>query len=793
MNNFIPKKIVDENLIDKLSNSIGCNKDLAEVLAIRGFEDAESAISFLQSDIKNLTPVFNYSGMKDAAARIKQAIDFGESIVIYGDYDCDGVCSTAILYMFLSSLGIEVNYYIPNRKKEGYGINREALEEIADTFYPDLIITVDCGITAKEDIEYAINDLGIDFIVTDHHEPPEDIPNCIVVNPKVKRLDNTFNELCGAGIALRLCEAIGGEKALMYYIDLCAIATIADIVPLVGDNRIIVSYGMEILNSRARLAVKLLLEVAGVKAEDKITSTDVAFKIVPRINAIGRLSDSKKAVSMLIDSDYFYVKSLAEQANSYNIERQQFTDDLVSDCLQMLENYDLVNNRIIILYSDKWEAGVLGIASAKITSMFNRPTILMTADGDLYKGSARSIAGVNIYECVSACKSFLHAFGGHAMACGVTCSKENIEAFCFAINEYCRGLDKNLFIPHTEYDLKRDYNEMTLEALQDLNKLEPFGMGNPKVKYNICINTPIFDRISTTKHIKYAKNNQVELVYFDGINNQRNINNINKIDMICDFGIRIFANRLYAQGIVQDTNFDWSEFNIDEKYLAIKYAYYAKYDNSSVFDIKYIDEEDVCTQIDNDLYGTCFICYSKQTFDKYSYILKDKLKKIDIGNISGVNPLNRLVLDLDISQNLAYYKKIVILDTLPSLGVIDYYKLNMNAQVVMVKNKIVYDYLYMVKDNFPTIDIMRGIFAEIKKLLLDKTKLSNFAELFNEYEKQGGTNIIGFYMAMFVFYELKIIKLKGGFYVDSQVKTSLENSNIYQRIKELIYAGCDTK
>ena len=158
MNNFIPKKIVDENLIDKLSNSIGCNKDLAEVLAIRGFEDAESAISFLQADIKNLTPVFNYSGMKDAAARIKQAIDFGESIVIYGDYDCDGVCSTAILYMFLSSLGIEVNYYIPNRKKEGYGINREALEEIADTFYPDLIITVDCGITAKEDIEYAIND-----------------------------------------------------------------------------------------------------------------------------------------------------------------------------------------------------------------------------------------------------------------------------------------------------------------------------------------------------------------------------------------------------------------------------------------------------------------------------------------------------------------------------------------------------------------------------------------------------------------------------------------------------------
>ena len=172
MSNFVQKKKVDKNLIDKLAELLNCGKDLAEVLAIRGYENLPSIQSFLQADIKNLTPVFLYSGMSEACARIKQAIDYGESIVIYGDYDCDGVCSTAILYMFLSSLGVEVNYYIPNRKKEGYGINREALEEIADTFYPDLIITVDCGITAKEDIEYAINELGIDFVITDHHEPP---------------------------------------------------------------------------------------------------------------------------------------------------------------------------------------------------------------------------------------------------------------------------------------------------------------------------------------------------------------------------------------------------------------------------------------------------------------------------------------------------------------------------------------------------------------------------------------------------------------------------------------------
>lgn len=788
MSNFVQKKKIDNKIIENVREIVGCGRDLAEVLAIRGIDNADKIKSFLHTDIKDLTPVFAYSGMKEAAERIKRAVDFGESIVIYGDYDCDGVCATSILYMFLSSLGVEVNFYIPNRKKEGYGINREALETIADTFYPDLIITVDCGITSKEDIEYAVQDLGIDFIVTDHHEPPTDLPNCIVVNPKVQRLDNTFNELCGAGIALRLCEAIGGEKALMYYIDLCAIATIADIVPLQGDNRIIVSYGMEILNSRARLAVKLLLEIADVKPDEKISSTDVAFRIVPRINAIGRLSDPKKAVHMLCDSDYFYVKSLAEQANELNKERQQFTEDLVADCLQMLESYDLVNNRIIVLYSDKWEAGVLGIASAKITNMFGRPCILLTSDGEYYKGSARSISGVNIYECVSSCRVFLTAFGGHTMACGVTCLKEDIEAFCFAINEYCRGLDKNLFIPKSDYELERNMNELEFGAIAELSKLEPCGMENPRVKYNICINTPIFDRISSTKHIKSAKSNDVELVYFDGLSDLKNINNSKAVDMICDFGVRTYANRLYAQGIVQDIEFDWSGFNFDEDYLAIKYAYYAKYDNTSVFDVKEITADEVENQIENDLYGTCFIAYSKDAFEKYSKLLSDKIVKVDSGVVTGVNPLNRLILDADLSQNFAYYKKIVILDTLPSLGVIDYYKLNINAQVVMVKDNVLRDYIEVVKEHFPDTDKMREIFVEVKNLLKQKTKITSFGELYAEYLKQGGKNTIAFYMAMFCFYELKIIKKNNvGFYVDFSVKTNLESSLIYQRIKGLIY------
>lgn len=786
MSNFIQRKVVDKNLIEEFSNLVGCGKDLAEVLLMRGYDDENKVKSFLHTDIANLTPVFNYNGMKEASLRIKQAVDNQESVVIYGDYDCDGVCATSILYLFLMSLGVNVNYYIPSRKKEGYGINRDALEEIASEYYPDLIITVDCGVTAKEDIEYAINDLGIDFVVTDHHEPPQDLPDCIVIDPKIDRKPNCFNELCGAGIALRLCEAVGGTKALMYYIDICAIATIGDIVPLVDDNRIIVSYGMDIINARARLSCKLLLEVAGVKPEEKVTSTDVAFKIVPRINAIGRLSDSRKAVEMIVDSDYFYVKSLAEQANEYNRDRQVYTDDLVKDALRLLENYDLVNNKIIVLYSEKWEAGVLGIASAKITKMFNRPSILLTLDGELYKGSARSVEGINIYECVSACKSFLQTFGGHKMACGVSVHKDNIESFVFAINEYARRFDKSLFLPRCEYDLQRNFNDIDFNSIKELQMLEPCGMDNPRVKYKIDINNPDFSKISLTKHIKMARDEEVELVYFDGLQNMLNLNDSSQVQVVSDLSIRTFANRTYAQGIVEDVQFDWNNYEIDEDYLAIKYAYNTIYPNESVFNIKYIDENQVINQVENDLYGVCFLAYSQNTFKKYQEILKDVVMQTDNKVVSEVNPFNRLVLDLDLSQNLKYYKKIVILDTLPSLGVIDYLKLNINAEVFMVKDNLATNYIEKVKANYPDLNKMREIFVNVRNVLAKNTKITTFAELYTEYKKRYDCNAIQVYTALFVFYELKILKLKGGFFVDNQVKTSLENSTIYNKIKELI-------
>ena len=787
MSYYVKRANVDENSIKQVEKENGISYDLAEVLCMRGLKNSDDISKFLYPNIKDFTPWQEYDGMVEASERIKRAIDYGESIVIYGDYDCDGVCATSILYLFLSSLGVEVNFYIPHRKKEGYGINREALEEIAEKYAPDLIITVDCGISSHDDILYAMDDLGLEFIVTDHHEAPEVIPPCIVVDPKVKYKDNTFNELCGAGIALRLCEALGGTKALMYYLDIACLATIGDIVPLVSDNRIIVNYGLELINARCRMNIKLLLESAGIAPESKVTSTDIAFKIVPRINAIGRLSDPIKAVNLLIDSDYFYTKHLVEIATNYNTERQQFTDDLVEDALVLLEDYDLVNNRIIVLYSDKWEAGVLGIACSKLVGIFNRPCILLTYDGELYKGSCRSIEGINIYSCLEASKAFLNSYGGHKMACGVSVKKENMDAFIFAINEYARKFSNEVFLPHIEYDLERNINDIKLENIEQLNMLEPFGMKNPPVSIKFDDWDCDFNRITVTSHIKSKANDEFELVCFDSFSKMSVFNECKKVQVVSEIGTKIFNNRKYVQGNVKDVSYDTDFYHFDNEYLAIRYLYNSKYEDKSIFDIEYISEECIDKTIKNSLYGTCFIASRESTFNKYKDILKDKVHRYDIKILSEQNPLNRLVIDIDISQNLAYYDNIVFLDAPIKLGIIDYYKLNKNAKIYIVKDSICSDYIDLVKENFLDLSNMREYFVKVKEIIKNHCSLSNLKELFDQYKKANDNNVIKFYLAMFVFFELKIFRVKGCVIIyDKTIKTSLENSMIYTNIREVV-------
>lgn len=783
MENIVKRKMVSNELIDEFESKLGYRREICEVMAMRGIDTYEKAEAFLHPFINNLTPYENYSGMVEARDRIRDAINYNEKILIYGDYDCDGVCATAILYLMLKAANADVEFHIPVRKREGYGINREALEEIAETVMPDLIITVDCGIGSAEDIAYAIDELGIDFIVTDHHEPPSVIPECIVVDPKVERREDCFNELCGAGVALRLVEALGGVNAMMYYVDIAALATIADIVPLVSDNRIIVNYGIDIINSRARQSMKLLLDLSYPNEPNKIVnSTDIAYRIVPKINAVGRLADSKKSVELLVDDDYFYAKKLVQTAIETNAERQRLTEEVYRECLIKLESYDLTRQAIVIA-GTHWEAGVLGIVSARISEEFRRPSVILTEVDGVLKGSCRSIDGVNLYQCLQYSSMYLTSYGGHAMACGVTLLKDNLDDFKETFCGIVGTQPIELFMPKDIYDLELKADELDLKLTDDMSVLEPFGEGNPPVLY--MVEGGDVARVGRTNHSKVVLNQEAELMSFNDFNRLKVYNGLGKKQYITTATSTVYQNRKYVSGIVSKSVFDTTNADINDKYISIRHAYQLLFSKESLFDVAEIDDDEIDKFLTNSIYGSCFLCYNIDTYRSFIVKYGKYFLRKDLSVLSEINPYNRVVLDMNKEENICFYDRVIFLDKPMRAGLTDELKLKRDCNVYEHIDSMrgLSANLAILKDNFPTIARMREIFASVASAIKSKEYYS-FSEL---YPCLKGIGIIEFYLAMYVFYELKILVLSGGrLGINSGIKTSLDKSKIYRRLSKLL-------
>lgn len=437
---------------------------------------------------------FVYDGMKEAAERIRLAIQRKEKVLIYGDYDCDGICAISTLMLYLKDK-LDVFYFIPDRNKDGYGISIDALEKILSKHSPTLVITVDTGITAVDEIEY-LKSRGIDTIVTDHHEPQERIPDCIVVDPKVAR--KGFYDLCGAGVALKLVETLGGREEACKYLDVVAIATIADVVPLKDDNRIIAYYGLKQITTSPRKGVKMLLD------QDKISAQDVMFRLAPRMNAAGRLNSAMKVVGLFLESDYFLLRTLTEELARDNSQRQDLCEKAVAEAKNMLKGADFENMGIIALYSDSWEPGILGIACARLVEEFKRPTVLFAKNGDELRGSARSVPSVNIFELFSSLSNYFTGFGGHAQAAGVSMSVDQFDSFVKAAND-------KLMAEHTYDDFTHEIvceMELPIDTdflrfAKELELLEPTGYQNPKPTFLLKGEGLRFERIGFSQHVKY--------------------------------------------------------------------------------------------------------------------------------------------------------------------------------------------------------------------------------------------------------------------------------------------------
>ncbi len=468
---------LDKEMVRRMNAQYGLPVFTSMLLTIRGITEKEEIEKFLSQDSVLDDPLL-IKDMDKAVSRIRRAIDNEEKICVYGDYDCDGVTSTAILFSYLESVFADVMFYIPDRNSEGYGMNKAAVDHLKEKNV-DLIITVDNGISAIDEIDYAVS-LGIDVVVTDHHKPLDILPNAAaVVDPH--RVDETYSyrDYSGTGLALKLIYALedNNYSIIENYSDLAAMGTVADIVPLTGENRKIVKNGLFALKNTERIGLSELIEKAGVS---DISSGTIGFKLGPRINAAGRLGNPYDAVELFLTEDEAAASEKADVLCSLNSERQSIETDIFESINETIrKDPAITNNRIIVLSSPGWNAGVVGIVSSRVTEKYGKPSIIISEDGEVCKGSGRSVEGFSLFEAILECSDLLEKKGGHPMAVGFSIKKENIQKFIKRINDYA---DKLEYMPlyKINVDCRLNPGTIVLDMIDQLKRFEPFGSGNPE-------------------------------------------------------------------------------------------------------------------------------------------------------------------------------------------------------------------------------------------------------------------------------------------------------------------------
>lgn len=474
----------DEEKIEEISKRFNISELLATVLVNRNIVEDDEIELFLNPTRKDFHDPYLMPDMKKAVDRIVKAIQTQEKTMIYGDYDVDGITSITVLSKFLKERGLDVGAYIPNRLNEGYGLNREAIKQIADEGYK-LIITVDCGISGTEEVEYAYS-LGMEVIVTDHHEPLDILPEALAVID-CKRKDNKypFNSLAGVGVAFKLIQAIGmnlelPEKEYLKFLDIVCIGTISDIVPLIDENRVIAKLGLKLIEQTRSPGVRALLNAAGYNI---VNSNTVSFGIAPRINACGRMGHERDALDLFLTENIVEANSITEKLNEYNKQRQNIEKRIFEEALLEIEKKKLDEKNVIVLGAENWHHGVIGIVSSKITELYFRPSILVCFEGEEGKGSGRSVPGFDLHGALCSASNSLEKYGGHEMAVGLSLKKSKFEEFKKIFEEIAENAHTEQLVPVIKIDKEINLKDITIENVKTLKYLEPFGESNK---------TPIF-------------------------------------------------------------------------------------------------------------------------------------------------------------------------------------------------------------------------------------------------------------------------------------------------------------
>ncbi len=483
--NYEPPTTENEACAEGLAEEVRVTPAIAQMLVARGIRTAEQAKKYFHPQLLDLHDPYLMKDMDRAVERLNEAMGQRERIMIYGDYDVDGCTAVALVYRCITQFYSNVECYIPDRSEEGYGVSMKGVDYAASQGVK-LVIVLDCGIKAIDEIQYA-KDKGIDFIICDHHVPDEVLPPAVAIL-NAKRLDNTYPylDLSGCGVGFKFMQAFAISNGIPFsrlipLLDLCAISIASDIVPIMGENRILAYHGLKQLNNNASVGVKAVLEVCGLTGKD-LTMSDIIFKIGPRINASGRIQNGKESVDLLVERDYDKALKMAQTINQYNEERKELDKRMTEEASQVVAHLPQIEDKsAIVIYNADWHKGVIGIVASRLTEEFFRPAVVLTLDGDIVTGSARSVSGFDVYKAIQSCEDLLDNFGGHTYAAGLSMKVENVAEFSRRFEAYVHeNIDPEQTRPNLDIHAVINFKDITPKFFNDLKRMRPYGPDNPK-------------------------------------------------------------------------------------------------------------------------------------------------------------------------------------------------------------------------------------------------------------------------------------------------------------------------
>ncbi len=785
---FKRKKEIKFNnkIISNISSDVDLDENVVKLLFMRGFDTEDKIKKFLNPDEDSFHDPYDLLNMYELIDKIKGHIDKKSKIVILGDYDTDGISASAIMYKTLLELGVKADVFLPNRIADGYGLSVETIDKIKKLHNPDFIITVDCGISSKVEVEYC-KKIGIEIAITDHHDIPDEIPDCIVVNPKLKDQKYPFRDLCGAGVAFKVAEAMLGFDKAKRYLTIASLATVADIVPLTDENRAIVYFGLKNQKRDLPLGLRKLLE--RLKFTQKITSGDISYKLAPKINASGRMGDAIISFYLYIEEDLQKINQYIDMLLEMNEKRLTETNNITNEAIEQLKNVNISKLSAIVVYNEKWESGVLGIISSKLVEIYNRPACVLTKVDNVYKGSVRSIPAVNVFEVLNNIKSTLVQFGGHNQAAGVTVSPENLEKFKKSFNDYIfANYPSSDFVFSKNYDMDLSKVKITEKFVSDINKLEPFGLVNEKPLFKISFNGVNVARMTNYfNHIKLHVNN-IELLGFNMGDYVYNLNsNCNK-NAIIELNLETYYKKTKIKGIIRNITFSQLNTGVKSDIINASYLLQMQYlDTPSNKGYKVLEPNAMIKMINKETalnsFGTLVIANTIESYNEFINENKN-ITNFDLYKINNTFGENCILFAPINLNNFKNYSKIFLLDPPVHQGYVN--KLSALDAEVYIPNK------HIDLSLFKKVRADRDTFAKYHNAIkFGQIKNIIGGDFFDYFEKlkalnpQFSLNITQMVFVVMVLNELGIIEIKQYQLVLTNVRSELKNSKIYNFIKAL--------